>query len=166
MDKRQREEEERERGRGRGRERRKSFSQFLSWMNLILQPENILLYRKGSLDIKIADFGLSVQVQKGQEMKTLVGTAEYVCKSQHPYIIVTITIPYVDTAWHPSWMAIIHTCAFIGVHTAGGGGGIWISPPPLQNHGFCSILRTSLTSSEFWFPCVQSPRLGFCTKHC
>ncbi len=45
-----------------------------------LQPENILLYRKGSLDIKIADFGLSVQVREGQEMKTLVGTAEYVCK--------------------------------------------------------------------------------------
>lgn len=44
------------------------------------QPENILLYRKGSLDIKIADFGLSVQVKEGQEMKTLVGTAEYVCK--------------------------------------------------------------------------------------
>ena len=44
------------------------------------QPENILLYRKGALDIKIADFGLSVQVKEGQEMKTLVGTAEYVCK--------------------------------------------------------------------------------------
>ena len=44
------------------------------------QPENILLYRKGQLDIKIADFGLSVQVKEGQEMKTLVGTAEYVCK--------------------------------------------------------------------------------------
>ena len=50
--------------------------------SLILQPENILLFRKGSLDIKIADFGLSVQVQLGQEMKTLVGTAEYVCKSR------------------------------------------------------------------------------------
>jgi transketolase N-terminal domain/subunit len=59
--------------------------------SLILQPENILLYRKGSLDVKIADFGLSVQVQKGQEMKTLVGTAEYVCKLQHPYIVVTNT---------------------------------------------------------------------------
>ncbi len=46
----------------------------------LLQPENILLYRKGQLDIKIADFGLSVQVKAGQEMKTLVGTAEYVCK--------------------------------------------------------------------------------------
>ena len=45
------------------------------------QPENILLFRKGSLDIKIADFGLSVQVKAGQEMKNLVGTAEYVCKS-------------------------------------------------------------------------------------
>lgn len=45
-----------------------------------VQPENILLYRKGNLDIKIADFGLSVQVKEGQEMKTLVGTAEYVCK--------------------------------------------------------------------------------------
>lgn len=44
------------------------------------QPENILLFRKGSLDIKIADFGLSVQVKEGQEMKNLVGTAEYVCK--------------------------------------------------------------------------------------
>ena len=48
-----------------------------------LQPENILLYRKGRLDIKIADFGLSVQVKEGQEMKTLVGTAEYVCKLLH-----------------------------------------------------------------------------------
>lgn len=38
------------------------------------------MYRKGRLDIKIADFGLSVQVKEGQEMKTLVGTAEYVCK--------------------------------------------------------------------------------------
>ena len=45
------------------------------------QPENLLLYRKGSLEIKIVDFGLAVQLQEGQEMKSLVGTAEYVCKS-------------------------------------------------------------------------------------
>ena len=44
------------------------------------QPENILLYRKGSLDIKIADFGLSVQLREGQKMRNLVGTAEYVGK--------------------------------------------------------------------------------------
>ena len=42
------------------------------------QPENILLYRKGSLDIKIADFGLAVQLQAGRELRNLVGTAEYV----------------------------------------------------------------------------------------
>ena len=42
------------------------------------QPENILLYRRGSLDIKIADFGLAVQLREGEEMKNLVGTAEYV----------------------------------------------------------------------------------------
>ena len=45
-----------------------------------LQPENLLLYRKGSLEIKIVDFGLAVQLQEGQEVKSLVGTAEYVCK--------------------------------------------------------------------------------------
>ena len=79
-------------------EKKEFFTTFMSytcheWM--ILQPENILLYRKGSLDIKIADFGLSVQVRKGQEMKTLVGTAEYVCKSQYPYTVVTVTNLYV-----------------------------------------------------------------------
>lgn len=52
----------------------------LTYTHTHTQPENILLYRKGSLDIKIADFGLSVQVKEGQEMKNLVGTAEYVCK--------------------------------------------------------------------------------------
>ena len=45
------------------------------------QPENILLYRKGQLDIKIADFGLAVQLKEGEEMKNLVGTAEYVGES-------------------------------------------------------------------------------------
>ena len=44
------------------------------------QPENLLLYRKSSLEIKIVDFGLAVQLQEGQEMKSLVGTAEYVCE--------------------------------------------------------------------------------------
>ena len=48
--------------------------------SLSTQPENILLYRKGSLDIKIADFGLSVQLKEGQKMRNLVGTAEYVGK--------------------------------------------------------------------------------------
>jgi serine/threonine protein kinase len=43
-----------------------------------LKPENLLLYRKASLEIKIVDFGLAVQLQEGQEVKSLVGTAEYV----------------------------------------------------------------------------------------
>ena len=43
-----------------------------------LQPENILLQRKGSLDIKIADFGLAIQLSPGQQVRNLVGTAEYV----------------------------------------------------------------------------------------
>lgn len=45
-----------------------------------MQPENILLYRKGALDIRIADFGLALQITPGQQVKTLVGTAEYVGK--------------------------------------------------------------------------------------
>lgn len=49
--------------------------------SLLVQPENILLYRKGSLDIKIVDFGLAIQLREGQEVKNLVGTAEYVGES-------------------------------------------------------------------------------------
>ena len=39
-----------------------------------------MLERKGSLDIKIADFGLALQISPGQRVQTLVGTAEYVGK--------------------------------------------------------------------------------------
>ena len=54
----------------------------LTWFfSLSLQPENILLYRKGQLDIRIADFGLALQISPGEQVKTLVGTAEYVGKS-------------------------------------------------------------------------------------
>ena len=49
-----------------------------SHRHTLTQPENILLCKKNHLDIKIADFGLAVQLQKGQEVRTLVGTAEYV----------------------------------------------------------------------------------------
>lgn len=55
--------------------------QHLHAMNIVhldLKPENILLYRKGQLDIKIADFGLAMQITPGQQIRTLVGTAEYV----------------------------------------------------------------------------------------
>lgn len=55
-------------------------SKFCTFSTFLSQPENLLIYRKGSLEIKIVDFGLAVQLQEGQEMKSLVGTAEYVCK--------------------------------------------------------------------------------------
>ena len=81
-------EREREREREGGKENFTSLKLSpLHTSTCFLQPENILLYRKGSLDIKIADFGLSVQVQQGQEMKTLVGTAEYVCKSAYFHVL-------------------------------------------------------------------------------
>jgi serine/threonine protein kinase len=50
----------------------------LNIVHLDLKPENILLYRKGQLDIRIADFGLALQITPGEQVKTLVGTAEYV----------------------------------------------------------------------------------------
>ena len=38
------------------------------------------------------DFGLAVQLQEGQEMKSLVGTAEYVCESRFMlcYLVETV----------------------------------------------------------------------------
>ena len=49
--------------------------------HLSLQPENILIHKKGGIDIKVADFGLAVKLHPGQILRNLVGTAEYVGES-------------------------------------------------------------------------------------
>ena len=85
-------------------------------MSSFPQPENLLLYRKQSLEIKIVDFGLAVQLQEGQEMKSLVGTAEYVCKSHflvNLFTSCTFCIIYVPVVHIQLYFLVTFTFIFV-----------------------------------------------------
>ena len=64
------------------------------------QPENILICQKGGLDIKVADFGLAVQLHPGQILCNLVGTAEYVGECRDYGLLVPVRV-WIMGCWSP-----------------------------------------------------------------
>ena len=50
----------------------------LKIVHLDIKPENIVLKEKSKPDIKLVDFGLAEHLTEGQELKTMVGTPEFV----------------------------------------------------------------------------------------
>lgn len=59
------------------------------------QPENILCVRRTSHQIKVADFGLAMQLNPDDPCKVLFGTPEYVA----PEIINYETIGFASDMW-------------------------------------------------------------------
>ena len=49
-------------------------------LSLKFQPENIMLLNRNTQNIKLIDFGLSRRIQPGQEVRDMMGTAEFVGK--------------------------------------------------------------------------------------
>jgi len=47
-------------------------------VHLDIKPENIVLTKKGGTDIKIIDFGTSLELKTGVSVRAMVGTAEFV----------------------------------------------------------------------------------------
>lgn len=50
----------------------------LSVVHLDLKPENIVITEKGGKSVKIIDFGSALQLQTGEQVQAMVGTAEFV----------------------------------------------------------------------------------------
>ena len=61
-----------------------------------LQPENIVLKSKETLDIKLVDFGLAQRLYPGHDLKEMMGTPEFVA----PEVINYETIGLYTDMWY------------------------------------------------------------------
>ena len=51
---------------------------FVLYLCLVLQPENIMLLNRNSHEVKLIDFGLSRKLLNGKEIREMIGTPEFV----------------------------------------------------------------------------------------
>ena len=99
------------------------------------QPENILICQKGGLDIKVADFGLAVQLHPGQILCNLVGTAEYVGECRDYGLLVPVRVGIMG-CWSP--------CV----------SGLWaVGPRACVDYGLLVPVRVGIMGC--WSPCVS-----------
>ena len=52
----------------------------------MLQPENIMLLRRGDTNVKLIDFGLSRKIPPGAIVKDMIGTPEFVGWCPRSYV--------------------------------------------------------------------------------
>lgn len=51
------------------------------YINTNVQPENVMLKKRGEAQVKLIDFGLSRRIPPGASVKDMIGTPEFVGES-------------------------------------------------------------------------------------